>query len=122
MVMTVSGFFCVVHALEGRLRLKVPEIKGAAAKALELERHLQQLHGVECVSASPATGSVLILYNPGVSDQEEIFFFLMQSGYLPQPEGISGTPEAAATGERLVAALATTLLEAALRKLAFALI
>ncbi|MGA7578457.1 MAG: hypothetical protein ACLQUW_05870 [Desulfobaccales bacterium] len=44
-----------VHALEGRLRIKLPEIKRAALKALEVERHLRELAGVESVSANPTT-------------------------------------------------------------------
>ncbi len=77
-----------VHALEGRLRIKLPEIKRAALKAREVERHLHGLAGVESVSANPTTGNVLILYNPQAIEQEELFFFLMQWGYLsPSREG-----------------------------------
>jgi hypothetical protein len=71
-----------IHALEGRLRIKLPKIKRAAIKAREVERHLQQLTGVEEVSANPTTGNVLILYNPRVNDQRELFF-------LPNGIGIS---------------------------------
>ena len=41
--MTASSSY--VHALEGRLRIKVPEVKGAPLKACEVERHLVQSPG-----------------------------------------------------------------------------
>jgi hypothetical protein len=44
-----------VHALEGRLRIKVPKIKRALRGALEVELRLQQVTGVEDVSANPTT-------------------------------------------------------------------
>ena len=46
--MTASSSY--VHALEGRLRIKVPEVKGAPLKACEVERHLVQSPGVDEVS------------------------------------------------------------------------
>ena len=71
-----------VHALDGRLRIKVPKIKRAVREALEVELRLQQVTGVEEVSANPTTGNVLILYNPEIISQEEVIFVLMQSGNL----------------------------------------
>ena len=62
-----------VHALEGRLRIKLPKIKRALREALEVELRLQQVAGVEEVSANPTTGNVLILYNPRVIEQERSF-------------------------------------------------
>ena len=41
-----------IHSLEGRLRIKIPQVKGAADKALEVEGHLQHFTGVESVTAN----------------------------------------------------------------------
>ncbi|MGA8571655.1 MAG: HMA2 domain-containing protein [Desulfobaccales bacterium] len=111
-----------VHALEGRLRIKLPEIKRAALKAREVERHLHGLAGVESVSANPTTGNVLILYNPQAIEQEELFFFLMQWGYLsPSREG-SGRADSPSALERTAASVAATIMEVAFTQLIGALI
>ena len=69
-----------VHALEGRLRIKIPKVKGAAGEAQEVERHLRQFTGVEDVSANPITGNVLILYNPRLTEQGAYLLFLKGKG------------------------------------------
>jgi copper chaperone CopZ len=111
-----------VHALEGRLRIKLPKIKRALREALEVELRLQQVTGVKEVSANPTTGNVLILYNPREISQGEIISFLMELGYLPQPLGGSGTANPPSTVERLTATVAATIMEAALLRLVGALI
>src|SRR3974377_2260189 len=73
-----------VHALEGRLRIKVPEVKGAPLKAREIEGHLSLCPGVEEFSANPITGSVLVLYNPRLIGQEEIILAFKEIGYLEE--------------------------------------
>jgi hypothetical protein len=71
-----------VYALEGRLRIKIPEIKGAAPEARAIEGHLALCPGVEEATANPVTGSVLIMYNPRLIGQEEILLVLNDMGYL----------------------------------------
>jgi len=111
-----------VHALEGRLRIKLSGIKRAARKAREVERHLRQLTGVEYVSANPTTGNVLILYHPRVIEQRELISFLMQLGYLSQPIGGSGIPDSPSAVERTAATMAVTIMEAAFSRIVGALI
>src|SRR5437016_4180802 len=45
-----------VHTIEGRLRIKVPEVKGCARRARDLERQFGGLTPIEYVSANPVTG------------------------------------------------------------------
>ena len=71
-----------VHALEGRVRIKIPQVKGADRKAQEVEHRLRQTAGVEYVSANSTTGNVLILYNPRLMDQDDIISSLKEWGYL----------------------------------------
>jgi copper chaperone CopZ len=116
-----------VHALEGRLRIKIPEVKGAPLRASEIERHLSLCAGVEEVSASPITGSVLVLYNPRLIGQEEIIFAFQEIGYLaesnPQaPGGHGGTTNHEGTIARVTTAVASTLMEIALSSLVAAII
>ena len=111
-----------VHALEGRLQIKLPEIKRATFKAREVERQLQQFTGVEYVSANPTSGNVLILYDPRVIEQRELIFFLMQLGYLSPPMGGGGITDSPLSVERTAATVAVTIMEVAFTRLVGALI
>jgi hypothetical protein len=59
----LSQFGCV-HALPGRLRVRVPAIKKAPEVAARVEQTLRQEEAVVNVAASPVTGSVLVHYDP----------------------------------------------------------
>jgi len=116
-----------VHSLEGRLRIKIPRVKGAAEQAQEVERQLRQSLGVEYVSANPITGNVLILYNPGLTSQDDILSSLKELGYLSQPGpevvrriGFHSTQPGMV--EKVTATVAASLMEVALSRLVSALI
>ncbi len=116
-----------VHALEGRLRIKIPKVKGAAGQAQKVERHLRQSAGVEYVSANPITGNVLILYNPRLIEQGHIITSLKEAGYLAHSSraAIGATnPSSPPHGvvEKVTATMAATLMEVALSRLVGALI
>jgi hypothetical protein len=61
--MVTSGIQ-IVHYLPGRVRVKLPMLKGNASLAGEVERTLAALHGIDHVETSTTTGSVLVLYEP----------------------------------------------------------
>lgn len=73
-----------LHALEGRIRIKVPEIKGSPAKANELEKQVQWHSGINSIRANPTTGNVLIYYNSQQTAQNHILQTLLELGYLQQ--------------------------------------
>jgi hypothetical protein len=52
----------IVHAIPGRIRLKVAGVRDNPTLAGELHQRLVSLQGVKKVEANPRTGSVLILY------------------------------------------------------------
>ena len=54
------------HILDGRIRIKVPEVKGSHAMAGEVEGELAKLNGVAHVKANPLTGNVLVLFDSQV--------------------------------------------------------
>lgn len=54
----------MVHALPGRVRVKLPRLKGNAILAREIERMPTPLEGMHRVETSTTTGSVLVLYEP----------------------------------------------------------
>lgn len=71
-----------VHVLNGRLRIKVPEVKRAPKKAAEVVLELQELQGVTYVRANPTTGNVLVLFEPDIIDAQQIIQALHELGYL----------------------------------------
>ncbi|MGB8990993.1 MAG: HMA2 domain-containing protein [Desulfobaccales bacterium] len=115
-----------IHSLEGRLRIKIPQVKGAADKALEVEAHLQHFAGVESVTANPITGNVLILYNPRLIDQWRLIPSLKELGYLYQssPKAVSAIAPAATPGivEKVTTTVTASLMEVALSWLVAALV
>jgi hypothetical protein len=54
----------VVHHIPGRMRIKVPFLKGAFAYSQEISDLLLPLDGLRQVDFSPFTGSVLLHYDP----------------------------------------------------------
>jgi hypothetical protein len=124
---TMNGISSYVHALEGRLRIKIPEVKGAPLKAREIERHLAFCSGVEEVTANPITGSVLVLYNPHLIGQKEIVFAFQEIGYLEESKptaagGIGGNTAHEGAIARVTTTVASTLMEVALSRLVAAII
>ena len=116
-----------IHALEGRLRIKIPEVKGNAGKALEVENYLRLLSGLEQVSANTLTGNVLILYNPRLIGVNEIIAALKDLGYLEDPSSRRGGAKDSGGRqqglvETVTSAVASSLMEVALTRLVTALI
>ena len=76
---TTSPYF---HVLDGRLRIKLPQVKGAPQRALAVEQLLRGLDGVTDVTANPITGNVLVLFTAAVIGQHDITTALQKTGYL----------------------------------------
>lgn len=53
----------VVHAIPGRIRLKVSELKDNPALALAVQDRLSSVRAVDWVETNPITGSVLLVYD-----------------------------------------------------------
>src|SRR5712691_10480195 len=62
--MMVTQTIQIIHALPGRVRVRLPRLKGNASLAGEVERTLTALACIHQVEASTTTGSVLVLYEP----------------------------------------------------------
>jgi hypothetical protein len=63
-IVTDIGLVELLHAIPGRIRLRVPEIKGNPARAREVEQQVGRLKVVRRIEVSPITGSVLVTYDP----------------------------------------------------------
>ena len=74
-----------LHILDGRVRIKIPAIKGAPQRALALEQRLLALRGVNTVTANPTTGNVLILFESTMMSHNDIITDIQKLGYLTGP-------------------------------------
>jgi copper chaperone CopZ len=116
-----------IHALEGRLRIKVPEIKGSPVRAGELEKRVSGEAGRDYIKANPTTGNVLVYYDSQKIGQERILKVMQESGYLQFSNFQSlkvAAPNEAKTSimENLVASVAQSIMEVALTRLVTAII
>jgi len=64
------------HIIDGRIRIKVPEVKGSHAMAGEVEGELAKLNGVAHVKANPLTGNVLVLFDSQVINHYHVIAVL----------------------------------------------
>jgi copper chaperone CopZ len=92
-----------VHAINGRMRVKVPEVKRSTTFARRIEGWLASIEGIREVRANPVTGNVLILHDPERIATREILGALIAAGYMGM--GIADADEPAAE-ETAAAALA----------------
>ncbi|HZW30230.1 MAG TPA: hypothetical protein VFF52_05940 [Isosphaeraceae bacterium] len=102
--------FEYVHVLEGRLRVKVPEVKRSRAFARAVEDLFGSVEGIHEVRANPLTGNVLFLHDPELVPVRAILAGLVAAGYMGMGIAAGETParpeaigELAATIAELVA-------------------
>src|SRR5919197_459487 len=62
--MTVASAVDVLHAIPGRLRVRIARLRGDAALAASVIDELSGVAGVEQIEANPVTGSLLIVFDP----------------------------------------------------------
>ena len=106
-----------LHALDGRLRVKIGIVKGSPATATEVTRFLLSSHGIDEVNANPITGNVLILYNTTQISQEHILSLLQDAGFLQKAARVP-----VSQNEGLISVVARTVMEVALQSMVTALI
>jgi hypothetical protein len=122
-----------VHAIHGRLRIRVPAVKRNADRAAELARRLRLLDGVREVVANPTTANVLVVYDPPCR-HDSIVAWLRETGYLDRPVRVPSLRPTTPTFEpgvsaaardlagELVVHLARATMQIALRRMVRALI
>lgn len=116
-----------VHALNGRLRIKIPELKGNSLRAQEIENQFNLMTGMQQVSANPVTGSLLFTYDPQLLRHEEIWSGLRELGYLRDHSGghislLGSNSGTHGVVEKITTTLASGLMEVALTRLVGAFI
>ena len=110
----------LLHVLEGRLRIRVPEVKGSPDEARAVEAQLLSVDGVTHVTANHVTGNVLVLFEVQRTSVEVITEALHGWGYLRDPIPAARAGRLVGNGLGGLVLRATT--EVALQQLLVALI
>jgi copper chaperone CopZ len=112
-----------VHALNGRLRIKVAEVKGRPQVARFVEEQLRSLAGITEVTANPTTGNVLVLYEPARVTQQDVVRALHALGCLRRVPRIERpTARRNAIVGHVAQTVARATVEMALQRVVYALV
>jgi hypothetical protein len=77
------------HNVPGRLRVKMPILKGRPAGINAVEDLLFNLDGIEQIKTNPLTGSVVIHYDPDLLDPQKIIQLLTDHRYFDESNAVS---------------------------------
>jgi hypothetical protein len=78
-----------VHDVPGRLRVKIPLLKGNQSQADEIQRMLIGVGGVRNTSFNPLTGSLIVVYDPESLASEKILDLLKERYQLDDAKALS---------------------------------
>ena len=78
-----------VHNTPGRLRVKIPSIKGSPKFANDVEGILRTIEGIDSTAANTLTGSVVINYDRRIVSSEVVLNILEKQGYFENPKAVS---------------------------------
>jgi hypothetical protein len=107
------------HALEGRIRIKIPELKGSPGKSRDIKLHLSECAGINYVQANPTTGNALILYNSREISQNDIITMLREElDCFQEPAAVTGNSKR----DGFAGVVARAFMESALQTMVMALI
>jgi hypothetical protein len=70
-----------VHAVEGRLRVRIWELKKSPDVAAQLQKHLDSHAGIHGVETNTTTGSLLIQYDADRLTRQQLLGTLAEAGY-----------------------------------------
>ena len=71
-----------IHTVPSRVKIKNNVLKSNPASVDEIRKALSTIRGIGTVDINLATGSILINYNPKVTNYEDIVGFLDKKGFL----------------------------------------
>lgn len=110
-----------LHIVDGRIRVKIPTVKGSAVQAAHLEGRLGALPGIESVQANPVTGNVLVHYESSQITQHEILSSFLEWGLLrtavAAPAADTSMSFSPKYGQKLAGMMVTSALETAVKSL-----
>jgi copper chaperone CopZ len=116
---TMSSY---LHVIDGRLRIKVPEVKRTPHKATDVVQSLRKLEGVSYASANPTTGNVLVIFEPEVTTPERIVEVMREVGCFQVDPLASQRAASPKGGQWLTERFLQSVFETALQHVLLALI
>jgi hypothetical protein len=84
----------IVHHIPGRMRIKVPFLRGSSTNLEQINLLLSSIEGFKHVDVSPITGSVLLHYEPEMQEQ----FSKQLSDYVQGAMGLSLVQQTSSNG------------------------
>jgi Heavy metal associated domain 2 len=85
--MAIAGIK-VVHAMPGRIRVKISRLKGNAALARQIQERLPAVPGIQRVEVNLVTGSLLVLYSAAETEPLDALMTLAET-FTPLFPGLS---------------------------------
>ncbi|NMC75336.1 MAG: cation transporter [Geobacteraceae bacterium] len=117
---------CYYHHVPGRLRVRIPGLKGNTRLAAKVEESLRTCSGVEDISINPVTGSVVIRYNRDATHSRNILLYLTEKGFIDMekavPSGQYMNKSAEKMGETIGKAVFSACVEKVFENSAFSLL
>jgi len=77
------------HNVPGRLRVKIPILRGRPAGIKAVEDLLSNLDGIERIRIKPVTCSFVINYDPDLLDPQQIIQLLIDHHYFDESNAIT---------------------------------
>ena len=111
-----------LHVMDGRLRVKIPETKRCASKALHVEQVIRSLSGITRVTANPTTGKVLVLFDSAQVTHDDILSALKKADYLREQAVASSFQFTARVVDTVSHAVARSVAEALMERAILALL
>jgi hypothetical protein len=74
---------CHVHSVPGRLRIRLPRLKGRPEAAGPVCAGVERLFGVRSARTNPVTGSIVVEYDPAALEDQTILEHLVEVGEIP---------------------------------------
>ena len=78
-----------VHNTPGRLRVKIPSMKGSPKFANDVEGILRTIEGIDSTAVNTLTGSIVINYDRKIVSSEAVLSVLEKRGYFETPRAVS---------------------------------
>jgi len=78
-----------IHNVPGRVRIKSAVLKRNPDSVNEIRKALSTIVGIGTVDINLTTGSILIHYNPKVTNCEEIVVFLKRGGFFDSSRAVT---------------------------------
>ena len=90
-----------MHSIPGRLRIKIPVIKGYPDKARAVQLLLKDLEGIESIRANTITGSVVVKYEPDTISSERILSVLKENNCFDEARAFNMDQMVVETGSKV---------------------